>query len=381
MGHIRSITFIMVILSLGMLITITSGANEIVLFDQTLLGFPGFDNQGPAGFSDLKNFLEKSGFNVMDSVSKRINFGIITDVVLKKANYYFIVNPMRVPNANEIDLLSSYVTKGGNLFLICDSPEAINNSNMIAKKYGLSFQNEQLEGVNLSFLQNSPQVNRAIPLAFGGDDTSYEWIDEYSLEPSYKKYMNSSIILNATAEHSHDLVNGTENNAGERIVLANIQEGKGSVTALGTSELFTNNRMDEGEAMVQYLFNLSKAGKKLAPEYKPALTYPKVWYVKFSGNKTNQFPITFTNNEKFPLSVSIIIPERIRDLLEPAEVSLRLEPNEMKNILYLFHDYNQKYSNIWDEIVLNVSIEGGTITALSDKKYSGTIILSAEQIV
>jgi hypothetical protein len=381
--HVSKLICLAVFFSI-LLLPAFSGAAETVLFDQTTLGFPGFDTMGPAGFSFLKSSLEQSGYNTADSVSKGANFGVINQVSLKGVNNFFIVNPMRPLSVDEQNLLSLFVKNGGDLFIICDSPHAVNVSNSILRNYGLSFQNIQLEGVTLSFLQNMSLVNQAIPLLFGDMSTElpvYEWTTPSTLEPAYLKYMDSSILVNSTYESWNDSNGNRSATGGEKILLASILEGKGSVTALGTSELFTNYRMDEGEVLINYILDLTDLNKVMASNLKSVIDYPDIWRLRFMEDKVHLFQFELKNKTNYPFLVSVIASDRISALLEPANTTILLEPSENKTINYRFHDYNQEYCVIGDELLFNVSIQDERFSSVLDREFSNKIILNAEHMI
>ncbi|MDX8549478.1 hypothetical protein KHC33_01500 [Methanospirillum sp. J.3.6.1-F.2.7.3] len=351
-----------------------------IYFDESTQGFPGFLNQGPAGFSFLKSTLEGEGHNVDDALEKNFNLGRIPDKVKKGYQYIVIINPIRPLDADEITNITSNINAGIHIILICDNPSAIQNANQLLQKYGYYFQHELMENVTLSFLPSSPLVYHAIPLHSGTDETYefplYEWIKPNLLDLSYKKYLNESFTLNASSNRAYNFIDNVDTNPLNRTILTHIPVGNGSITALGSSELFTNARMQDGEDLILLLLDIPGS-----VSYKPKLTFTPYWNIKHYEGKIVQFSVPLQNDDEYPLFLHYMVPEEMRALLTPADAFLTLEPGEKKTLYFQFQDSGQKYSRYQGDVMLNISVIGKSPAVLFDKEYSHTIPFYTEVIV
>jgi hypothetical protein len=380
-----AISFFLVMICLAATFSVASGAivdNSRIFFDCSTQGFPGFENQGPAGFSAFKTHLEESGCRVDDTISRGENLGVISSSTLSGYDTVFIVNPLRTLSRSEIDQLTSFAENGGTLVVVCDSPKARTPANLILQRFDLSFQRELLLNTKVNALPSSPVVQCAIPLGYGPDNEleplpRYEWVEPDWLAIPHATNQTRTCTLNGTAGRSYDLLTGTERYGGERVLMVAIPASNGTVIALGTKELLTNYRYAEGGHLTRVLtdlFEMNHLWGSCAMRSFGVAHYPDQFSIKFKEGKTSLFPLTLANSGDQPVSVDISASDTMKGFLDPVDMSLLLEAGENATVYFRFQDRESMYGYVQGDILLTISHIG------SKAECTSTIPFEAEHV-
>lgn len=376
--------FLIMICLIAILPVAVSGASvegSRILFDCSTEGFPGFENQGPAGFSLFKAHLEESGYVVDDTISQKKNLGAISRSTLSGYSAIFIVNPLRTLSRSEVNLLTSFVENGGTLVVICDSPEARSPANLVLQKFDLSFQQEVLLNTRINALLNGAVVQCAIPVVYGPDDElepfpRYEWVEPDRLA-AIPDAMNLSSVytLNGSADRVYDLVTGAECYGGERILMAVVPASNGTVIALGTKELLTNYRYSEDGWLTRILiFEMNHPPGDCDTGSFGVTYHPDRFSIKFRESRVSLFPLTLVNSDDQSVSIDISASDGLKEFFDPIETSLLLEAGEDATVYLRFRDREALYGYVQGEIVLTIAPAG------NETEYIATIPFEAEHI-
>lgn len=362
------------------------GDGSRIYFDMSTRGFPGFDNQGPAGFSVWKSDLVASGHSVDDTLSLDKSLGTLAHIDLLNYDVFVIVNPLRETTEDEREQITSFVNEGGSLVVICDTPAAIHGANLILQKYNISFKQEIHLNTKIDALPGTPSVNTAIPLNYGtvpvpGADHKqellprYEWVEPDGHARPHTINQSSVYFMHGTSNHAFDLATGMEASAGEEILVMAAPVSEGAVIALGTKELLTNYRYDEGRHLVEHLMAFIEDDYPDDDEkwIKTAVDYsPDRLSIPFLKDKVSIFPIFLTNTADEAVTVTVSVSDIFSGLLQPMRSTLQLEPEEDATLYLRFQDREEVYSYILGEISLFASAEG------IDSVHIGTIPLEVE---
>lgn len=378
-----AISFFLVIICLAATFSVVSGTNvdnSRVFFDCSTQGFPGFENQGPAGFSAFKTHLEESGCRVDDTISRGENLGVISSSTLSGYDTVFIVNPLRVFSRSEVNQLTAFAEDGGTLVVVCDSPKARSPANLILQRFDLLFQQELLLNTTINALPGSPVVQCAIPLNYGPDDAleplpRYEWVKPDRLAIPHATDWSRIYALNGTADRTYDLLTGTEGSGGERALMMAIPASDGTVIALGTKELLTNYRYAEGAHLTRVLMDLfeGRSPGGCAIWNSGVAHYPDRLSIKFKEDMISLSSLTLTNFDDQPVSVDISASATIKDFLDPVDTVL-LEAGENATVYLRFQDREAMYGYVQGNILLTMSRTG------SEAECTSVIPFEAERV-
>lgn len=106
----------------------------------------------------------------------------------------------------------------------------------------------------------------------------------------------------------------------------------------------------------------------------PLIHSPDRISIKFKEDKSVLFPLSLTNTGEQSVSVTVSVPVIFRDVLQPMQSDLLLEPREDATLYLQFRDLEATHNYILGEISLIASISG------RDAEYIVTIPFEAEHL-
>ncbi|WP_440956356.1 DUF4350 domain-containing protein [Methanosarcina sp. Mfa9] len=337
----RSVILILIMLLIPSPVIAGGGENHI-FFDLSTEGFFGLQNRGPAGFSELAEDLESLGYVVNDNFMSNSNFGYLAESRLHESDIVVIINPGRsLGNIETLDLMN-FVENGGNLIVICDSPDSVFNSNLILDPYDIYFKREYLLDTHVNISSNkSINLSYSIPL------------DEWEVNTGYqKKFDENPLRLKGISEVSRDLFSEVSYGEEHTILMAkNFQQGK--VIALGNKDFLTNYRFNENKELLYFILNYIECEDEDGIQ---GLSYnPSELHIPLKDGKISFVGLSLENkNNKSAAYVSVEIPEVLKDVVVPVESNFTIGPDEILDLNFPCQNLSSEYWYIKTKIALKV---------------------------
>ncbi|MCQ1536901.1 DUF4350 domain-containing protein [Methanosarcina sp. KYL-1] len=338
----RSIFLIFIIFLIPSPVIAGSEEGNHIFFDLSTKGFFGLQNSGPAGFSELAGGLESLGYVVNDNSMTNSNFGYLAESNLQESDLVVIINPKRSLENTETSNLMNFVENGGNLIVICDSPESIFNSNLILDPYDIYFKREYLLNTHVNISKNkSVNLGCSIPL------------EEWKVYTESTAFEENPFRLNGSSEISKDLFFEEERIGEEHTILMAKNFRQGKVIALGNKDFLTNYRFNENRELLYLVLNYIESEDN---EEMQELSYrPSEFSIPFKDGKISFVEFSLENkNNKSPVYGSIEIPEILRDVVVPFESNFTIGPGENLDLNFLCRNLNDEYGYVKTTIVLKV---------------------------
>lgn len=337
----RSVILILIILLIPSPVMADGGENHI-FFDLSTEGFFGIQNRGPAGFSELAEDLESLGYVVNDNFMSNSNFGYLAELRLQESDIVIIINPRRSLDNIETFELLNYVENGGNLIVICDSPDSVFDSNLILDPYDIYFKREYLFNTHVNISSNkSINLGYSIPL------------EEWEVNTGYpKKFDENPLKLKGNSEVSRDLFSEARYGEEHTILMAkNFQKGK--IIALGNKDFLTNYRFNENKELLYFILNYIEYEDN---EGMQGFSYkPSELYIPLKDGKISFVGLALENkNNKSAVYGSVEIPEILKDVVVPTENNFTIGPNEILDLNFPCQNLSSEYWYIKSKIVLKV---------------------------
>ncbi|AKB24322.1 hypothetical protein MSMTP_0853 [Methanosarcina sp. MTP4] len=338
----RSVILILTILLIPSPVIAGGVGENHIFFDLSTEGFFGLQSRGPAGFSELAEDLESFGYIVNDNFMSNSNFGYLAEPSLHESDIVVIINPKRSLDNIETLYLMNFVENGGNLIVICDSPDSVFNSNLILDPYDIYFKREYLLNTHVNISSNkSINLGYSIPLD--------EW-EVYTGHP--KEFDENPLRLKGISEVSRDLF--SEEISGEEytiLMAKNFQQGK--VIALGNKDFLTNYRFNENKELLYFILNYIECEDE---EGMQGLSYnPSELYIPLKDGKISFVGLSLENkNNKSAAYVSVEIPGILKDVVVPVESNFTIGPDEILDLNFPCQNLSSEYWYIKTKIALKV---------------------------
>lgn len=199
-----------------------------IYFELSVDGFFGLENHGPSGFGEFRDDLEESGYYVRDNFLESNDLGSISKTALGSSDIYVLINLKRSISTDEQEALGEYVQEGGNIIVICDSPESVPYTNQVLQQFNLSFEQRVILCPKIILNNRTFHFDYAIPLNESLSDKSASSISEG----------RDSTRIDATYEPDKSQSNNYETSP--IFISKPVEEGK--VVAIGTKEFLKNDR-------------------------------------------------------------------------------------------------------------------------------------------
>ncbi|MBD3206689.1 hypothetical protein GF319_10155 [Candidatus Bathyarchaeota archaeon] len=132
-----------------------------VVFDSSTGVF--VQDEGFNEYALLLLALKDNGLDVSDTIILEGDVEKIDKAVLNKALLYVIVNPVRDFSEGDKEILSEYVSAGGSLILLSDSPSSIKHANSLSASTMFKFEFESTESKTLTLNYKDDQVRMHNP--------------------------------------------------------------------------------------------------------------------------------------------------------------------------------------------------------------------------
>ncbi|MEZ5335172.1 MAG: DUF4350 domain-containing protein [Methanolobus sp.] len=229
------------------------------------------DNEGSAGFSEMVEDIEDSGYIVRDNFMDNSNLGFISEEELQTTDIFVIINPRRDFSSDEIELIYNFVNDGGNLIVICDSLGSVNTTNQLLGQFALAFSNEVILNPEVSFNASKKTFNYAVPLATTNSNT-YHTVDSEELWR-----------INCSQKLSEDTELPYEN----RTLMLIKKPSEGTVTILGTKEFLKNDRYQQDKGIWHYILAI------LTRDSTPSCIILNPFEIQLPANNPEFFNTTF----------------------------------------------------------------------------------------
>jgi hypothetical protein len=257
------------LLSVSLTLLYPAGCKTVVFDSST--GFFGLEDYGKCGFSGIEDELMYQGHVGKESISLGLDCQKITKKEIGSAALLCIMNPNRMLSWDEKELIWDYVSKGGELLLVCDNPRFVNNANILASIFGMRFEEE----------------------GFAGDLVT----DVYGTEVRFTDPLNIEMDLG-----TYDGFRITGQN---RTVFAGQDYGAGKVGLLADQSVLTNEYFEEHDTYFAstlirwYLANLGISYSPKSMSVNSSLGDVVVMIVQNSGTIAQRLNISFTPNSGY----------------------------------------------------------------------------------
>lgn len=295
-----------------------------IIFDNSG-GFFGIDSDAGVGMSEFAQLLEYDGYTVVETIQTNDDSSHITESLLKKTNILVLMNPTRSFGWEETKLIEEYVSNGGRLLLICDTPESAKYMNRLSGRFGVTYLPYYLGrvGVNSSF--GEIRFVSAMPLAL-------------DVQPDI------SIDYNCSAGEWENRWNIPDRNFEDNFtIFAGFVHGDGFVVVLGDKDILLNENLEQNDDFVSFIFNwLSRevVSNKL-------VYVPDALRMLTSDGKMAVTFMLIENHGDINQTLEFKVPQYLQNIVEFDPDNLTIMPDERAKVR-LTANWTGNYSSISD---------------------------------
>jgi len=304
-----------------------AGSGTIILDNSG--GFFGIDSDAGVGMSEFAQLLEYDGYTVVETIQTNDDSSYIAESLLKKANILVLMNPTRSFGWEESKLIEEYVSNGGRLLLICDTPESAEYMNPLSGRFGVTYLPYYLGSVGVNSSFGEIRFVSAMPLVL-------------DVEPDI------SIECNCSAGEWENRWNIPKRNFEDNFtLLAGIAHGDGFVVVLGDKDILLNENLEQNDDFVSFIFSwLSHEVVSNKLIYMPN----KLEMLTTDGKIAVTF-ILIENHGDINQTMEFNVPQHLQNIVEFDPDNLTIMPDERAKVK-VTANWNGNYSSISDILIV-----------------------------
>jgi hypothetical protein len=321
---------------------VSGNSNETTIVFESSVGFFGLENEGPLGFSKLKNELELEGFKVDDTLKLKANYEEIEPKVLKKSDVYVIINPVRHLSFFERERIRDHVTDGGSVLLINDDPKTLKNANELAGFFEVHFLGQRIDSASIRLGDSRGRIVSAMPMRYEGQT-----------EPDI---FFTSKSASQVWEHYWDV--GNELIDDEYYLLLGFQFGSGKILFLSDKDFLINHNFNQGSMDIfGDILTWFESKGPLKQNEPDSRIIPRSVSLSSHHGTLSYFRFLISNPSNLNTTVIIDLPETLESLVELDKYHFDLDPLSKKDVLATVK-CAEDVSYIYDFVNITTSVDG-----------------------